>query len=168
MFETTRATIQSPSLARQKLVLWLAFGIILAVSLLAFLSIERLMAANGRVQNRLGLIVEVNRYLSDLKDVETGGRGYALSDDVRHLQRQNTGIAAVQATEGRLRRLSDNPELQRQLDRLVPLEAERISASRRLVPERNNLEATHHNLVSGFQLMDRIREEVAAILASQH
>ncbi len=158
-----------PSLARQKLVLWLAFGIILIVSLLAFISIERLIAANGKVQERLTLIVEVNRYLSDLKDVETGGRGYALSNgDLRHLQRENAGIVAVQATEGRLRRLAnDHPELQRQLGRLVPLTAERIAASRRLVAQRKDLGATRQNLLFGLQLMDRIRDEVGAILATQ-
>jgi PAS domain S-box-containing protein len=168
MYEGAVGSIGTPSLARQKLVLWLALGIILAVSILAFASIERLIAANGRVQNRLTLIIEVNRYLSDLKDVETGGRGYALSDgDVRHLQRQNAGILAVRATEARLRKLSNEPELQRQLDRLVPLTDERIAASRRLVAQRKDLEATRRNLLLGLQLMDRLRDEVAAILATQ-
>ena len=168
MYEASVGSIRTPSLARQKLVLWLALGIILSVSLLAFVSIERLIAANERVQDRLTLIVELNRYLSDLKDVETGGRGYALSDgDIRHLQRQNAGIAAVEATERRLQALSHEPELQRQVDRLVPLTDERIAASRRLIAERTNLEATRHNLLFGLQLMDKIRDEVAAILATQ-
>jgi PAS domain S-box-containing protein len=168
MYEGTAGSIRTPSLARQKLVLSLALAIILIVSLLAFVSIERLIAANGRVQNRLTLIVEVNRYLSDLKDVETGGRGYALSDgDIRHLQRQNAGIAAVQATDARLQALSNEPQLQRQLDRLVPLTAERIAASRELVAQRKDLGATRRNLLTGMQLMDRIRDEVGAILATQ-
>ena len=131
MYEGAVGSIRTPSLARQKLVLWLAFGIILIVSLLAFISIERLIAANGKVQERLTLIVEVNRYLSDLKDVETGGRGYALSS--------GDAPPSAKAERGHRRRPGDRapaaqdwrtiPELQRQLGRLVPLTAERIAAS---------------------------------------
>lgn len=50
MFEQTRTAIKSPSPARQKLALWLAFLVIILVSLLAFYSIQRLIAASAQVE----------------------------------------------------------------------------------------------------------------------
>jgi PAS domain S-box-containing protein len=156
-------------MGRQKAILWLAFGIILAVSLLALVSIQQLIAATDRVRESQTVLVEIDSFLSNLKDVETGGRGYALSDgDVRHLQRQDQGIAATSATTRRLRSLSvGDPQLQQALRRLLPLTAVRIAASRQLVAERHDRQKTRHNLLKGLILMDQIRGEVAAILTEQ-
>jgi PAS domain S-box-containing protein len=168
MFEAPARTVRTPSLGHQKLALWLAFTVILAVSLLAFLSIQRLIAANDRVQNSLSVIVEINRFLSDLKDVETGGRGYALSgDDRRHLERQMHGIIAVRADAARLRALFEEPELQARLDELDALAEQRIASSEQLVAERKDLAKTRRNLLAGMQLMDRIRDKVDSTLAAQ-
>jgi PAS domain S-box-containing protein len=146
--------------------LWVAFAIIAAVSLLAFLSIQRLIAAGERVQNSLTMIVEINRFLSDLKDVETGGRGYALSgDDERHLQRQVRGIAAVHADRARLRSLAQDQRLSQELEGLYGLADLRIASSEKLIAERHDREATRRNLLDGLRLMDRIRDDVAVLLS---
>jgi PAS domain S-box-containing protein len=158
--------VKPPSLARQKLALWLAFAIIAAVSLLVFLSIQRLIGAGERAQNSLTMIVEINRFLSDLKDVETGGRGYALSgDDERHLQRQMHGIAAVRADRARLRSLTQNGRMRPQLEGLYRLADVRIASSEQLIAQRHDREATRRNLFDGVQLMDQIRNDVSLILA---
>ena len=167
MFESP-ARSRTPSLGRQKAALWLAFAILLTVSLLAFVSIQRLVAASARVEHSQRELIELNRFLSDLKDVETGGRGYAISDDLRHFQRHEQGIAAATATAGRLRALSgDDPGFPRALEKLFGLADERIASSRILVAQRHDRQATRRNLISGLVLMDRIRDEVAATLAAQ-
>ena len=76
------------------------FGIIIAVSLLAFVSIQRLVAASVHVQQSQTLLIEIDHFLSDLKDVETGGRGSALSggDELCHPR----AINHVRVHEGRL------------------------------------------------------------------
>jgi PAS domain S-box-containing protein len=166
MLEAPR--IQAPSLQRQKAVLWAAFAVILVVSLLAFVSIQQLIAASARVEHSQTLLIDISHYLSDLKDVETGGRGYALSDgDVRHLQRQEEGIAAVHASAARLRKLSLDPELRQSLERLFRLGEVRIASSRKLTSERLDRAETRRNLVEGMVLMDRIRDEVGAVYALQ-
>jgi PAS domain S-box-containing protein len=168
MYEGSAKSIRTPSLGHQKLALWLAFGIILFVSLLAFLSIQRLIAASQRVQQSEALLAEINRYLSDLKDVETGGRGYALSGgDQRHLDRQKEGIADVNASTARLKAMAHEPALRRSLEQLFRLAAIRVSSSEQLIAERNDLQKTRRNLLEGMILMDRIRGQVSAILADQ-
>jgi PAS domain S-box-containing protein len=168
MFEEVPAAIKAPTLAHQKLALSLAFLVIIIVSGLAFVSIRQFTAAADRVQRSETLLIEINHFLSDLKDVETGGRGYALSDgDVRHLQRQAEGIIGARATVGKLRDMTANTELQRPLDDLFRLAEQRIASSQRLVAERQDTAKTRRNLLDGMILMDRIRNQVAVIFATQ-
>ena len=156
------------SLSHQKLVFWLAILTISMVSALAFLSTQQLIAQAARVQKSQAELVELTRYLSDLKDVETGGRGYALSDDPRHLQRELEGIAAVRATARQLQLMaSDDPQFDRSLDPLLKLAEQRIQASQELVAQRHDREATRRNLGKGLVLMNQIRDQVGVILAAQ-
>jgi PAS domain S-box-containing protein len=168
MFEEPGARFGSPSPAQQKLALALAFLIIILVSALALISIQQLTAATNRVQRSEALLIEISHFLSDLKDVETGGRGYALSDgDVRHLQRQEQGIAGTRADITRLRNFTMDPELRQSLERLFRMAEERIASSRKLVAERADRAKTRRNLLEGLILMDRIRGQVAAVYSAQ-
>ena len=67
MFEGGRPGLRSPSLARQKLLLWVAFLVIILVSALAFYSIQQLIAASTRVERSQLLLIEINHFLSDLR-----------------------------------------------------------------------------------------------------
>jgi PAS domain S-box-containing protein len=168
VIESAGQPFRAPSLRQQKAVLWAAFLIILAVSLLAFLSIQRLVAASARVERSQAELIEIDRFLSDLKDVETGGRGYMISEDARHLQRQQQGIAAAREGARRLRALAgDDPALRQALERLVLLSEDRIVSSRKLIAERRDPRATSDNLADGLVLMDRIRNEVGGILSGR-
>ena len=168
MFEGGRTGLRSPSLARQTLLLWVAFLVIILVSSLAFYSIQQLIAASTRVERSQLLLIEINHLLSDLKDVETGGRGYALSGgDRRHLERQEEGVAATRATAGRLRKLAEDPDLRRSLEALFRLVNQRIASSRTLITERADLAKTRRNLLDGMILMDRIRRQESLISSGQ-
>jgi PAS domain S-box-containing protein len=168
MFEEAAASIKSPSPARQKVLLWIAFLVIIAVSGLAFVSIQQLIKATDRVERSQLLLIEINHFLSDLKDVETGGRGYALSGgDERHLERQEQGVAATRTTVGRLRELIDEPELRHSLEALFQLAELRIASSRKLVAERSDPAKTRRNLLEGLLLMDRIRQQESIIFSVQ-
>ncbi|WP_197018319.1 response regulator [Sphingomonas sp. URHD0057] len=148
--------------------MWTAFLVIILVSALAFFSIQQLIAASTRVERSQLLLIEINHFLSDLKDVETGGRGYALSGgDRRHLERQEQGIAATRATVGRLRKLAEDPDLRRSLEALFRLAEQRIASSRTLVTERADLAKTRRNLLDGMILMDRIRAQESVIFSVQ-
>jgi PAS domain S-box-containing protein len=167
MFEAPPPSITSPSLRRQKAYLWIASLMIVAVSLLAFFTTQRLIAVGGRVENTLSILVETNRYLSDLKDVENGGRGYFLTGDDRFLRTQRIGIANVKATEARLRRLQDGSDLEQRLDRLFGLADQRARSSLDLVANRAAPVAMRRNVLAGTDLMDRIRREGEAIISTQ-
>jgi len=169
MFEASPPRpIKTPSLERQKLALWLAFLAIIGVSAFAFYTSPQLIASAGRAERTETLLIEIADLLSNLKDVETGGRGYALSSgDARHLRRMELGIAATEASTARLRKLVTEPELRRSFDDLFQLTTKRIESSRQLVAERGDKAKTSRNLSNGLLLMDRIRTQVAVIYAVQ-
>ena len=168
MFESALPPMTSPSLRRQKAFLWLAILIIVAVSLLAFFTTQRLIASSARVEHRVSILVETSRFLSGLKDVENGGRGYFLTGDDRFLDTQRVGIASARASEARLRQLQDGDDLERRLDRLFALADQRIGLSLELVANRDLPEAaSRRNVLAGTDLMDRLNREAAAIIAAQ-
>ena len=140
MFEPPRPSIRSPSLKHQKLALLLAFLVIAAVSLLAFLSIQRLTALGTRVEQTQSFLLETSRFVSHLKDVENGARGYFVTGDERYLLTQQAGIAKAAIAARRLRELQDGAEVERRLDHLFDLAARRIAGGggtrKRLHPAR--------------------------------
>ena len=167
MREALRPPIRSPSLGRQKVVLAIAFFVIAAVSLLAFVSIQRLITASGRVEHTQNILVETNHFLSDLKDVENGGRSYFLTGDDRFLSIQRRGIANVRATSARLRKLQDSAELERRLDRLFALAERRIESSRQLVALRTMPGDARRSVAIGTSVMEQAKREAEAIIADQ-
>jgi len=167
MVETLRLPPKSPSLGRQKLVLAMAFVIILAVSTLAFISTQQLIALSARVEQTQNMLVETNRFLSDIKDVETGGRGYYLTGDDQYLRVQRKGIADARSTAERLRGLHGGGELGQRLEQLFALAERRIRVSMQLVTERGRPVAALESIESGTDFMERLKAAGGSIIASQ-
>jgi len=167
MFEAPPAAVRPPSLLRQKTVLWAAFVVIIVVSLLAFISIQRLIAASARVDQTQNILVETNHFLSHLKDVENGGRSFYLTGDDRYLETRQDGIEEVQATAERLARLADTPELNQRLVRLFALAEQRIELSGRLVGQRAMPAQARDSVALGTEVMEQAIREADAIIASQ-
>jgi len=166
--EFVRPASRLSSLRRQKFALLATFLAIICVSGFAFYTSPQLIASASRAERTETLLVEIGDLLSALKDVETGSRGYALSnDDPRHLRRMELGIAATEASIARLRRLVSQPDLRRSFEALFKLAQQRIEFSRRLVAERQDSVKTSRNLQNGLMLMDRIRDQIAVIRAVQ-
>lgn len=167
MFEDVRQSIRSPSLARQKTVLWLAFLIIISVSALAFISTQRLIALSARVEQTQNILLETSRFLSHLKDVENGGRAYFVTGDNRFLVTQRTGIANVGASARRLRELQAGAQVQQRLNRLFALAERRIAYSRQLVTKRPMAADGRTSVFQGTSVMDQARREADLIISSQ-
>ena len=81
MNEPVRSGARQPSAGQQTLVLRLAFVIIVLVSGLAFYSTLRLISASKRVERSQAVLIDVNRYLSEIKDVESRSRAYYVTGD---------------------------------------------------------------------------------------
>ena len=109
--------------------------------------------------------------LRHLVDVETGGRGFALTGDGLFLESYESGKQAVTRDLERLSILvADNPDQRRRLDLLRQQANARIEASQESVALRQktgNLPTQAH-LLHGKQLMDSTRATVAAMEAEEN
>lgn len=160
-------SMKQPSLARQKLVLWSAFLIIMLVSALAFYSTQRLIAASKRIERTQNMLVETNRFLSEIRSVESSSRGYYITGDDRYLTIRATNLASAQATARRIRGLEANDELGQQLERLIRLANARLAYSNRLIGQRGAPADAFRSLHLGSNVMDLVRSDAQTIIAAQ-
>ena len=108
--------------------------------------------------------------LRHLVDVETGGRGFALTGDERFLEPYETGKNAVSQDLQALRLLTaDNHDQQRQLDVLWEQASARIEASKDLVAlkQKTGSPPTEAQLERGKQIMDAARATVEQMEAEE-
>ena len=152
---------------RQKLILWIACLVILLVSALAFYSTRRLIAASQQVERTQNMLIETNRFLSEISAVESSARGYFLTGDDRYLKIRTTNSASAKATATRIRALQTGGELRQQLDRLVSLAEQRIEYSNRLTRQRESPSEALRYIRRGSDVMDRVRSDAETIIAAQ-
>ena len=97
----------------------IAFVLLLVCYLLIFWGNKKLKEQSELVVHTNIVITQLEVLLSDLKDAETGFRGYLVIKDKQFLQPYNEGTAKIAGGIGKLRSLTiDNPEQQKRLDTL--------------------------------------------------
>ena len=135
--------------------------LVVVVSFWAFRSIGE---AAGSRQHVSEVIHLGNDLLSDLKDAETGQRGYLLTGDGAYLEPYLTARDHLGSQLGELRRITKIPAAQRRLDAIAPLVGAKIEELAQTIELRR-----HHataamlavvNSNRGKQLMDSIRTEM--------
>jgi PAS domain S-box-containing protein len=168
MVEDAQQPLRTLSVRQQKAALGIIFLIILLVSAFAFYTTYRLIAASSRVEQSQSLLAEAQQYLSSIKDVEAGGRGYYLTGDRSNLQTQLSGIAnARKASEG-LRALVDREATRRRLEELFRLGEERIRYSRQLTAQRDSPRAARLTIDHGTEVMDRLKQLAATVINEEN
>jgi len=115
---------------------------------------------------------QLHRFLSALKDAETGQRGYLLTGVEAYLDPYRIAIGAIPAELATLRRLTADSALQRRrLEYLQPLIATKLDelsetiARKRRGDAEGALAVVHSD--RGRDMMDRVRETVDAMLATE-
>jgi CHASE3 domain sensor protein len=142
---------------------------VLAVALIAIFTYRSVMTqsiAATRVTQTLNAIQQLEALLSNLKDAETGQRGFLLTGEEPYLEPYTNGRAALSGAFATLRQqLADDPSQQRRTDALEQLAAERIAIiDETIVLRRAGNTAGALSLVRsdrGKAAMDRIRALVA-------
>ncbi len=137
-------------------------------SLLGILNARRLAYHNEQVAYTYNVIAELETLLSSLKDVETGQRGYFITEDARYLEPYTTALAEIQTELTRIRDLIiDHPAQQNRLDALEPKIAARLDiAAQTIELARAGNFAAATDIVrtdTGKAIMDEIRQDVAAM-----
>lgn len=139
--------------------------ILLAVGLVSYRSITKLIDINHQVQTSQQKINSLEEVISQLKDAETGQRGYLITADANYLAPYSSARIQVNRELQTLKNLTaDNPQYQQQLNRLEPLVAAKLAELKKTIDLRRQqglesaLQVVKTN--QGKQLMDDVRSIV--------
>jgi len=144
----------------------LAVALLLAIGASAYRSTHSFLAANNLAAHTHLVLGGLEQLLSNLKDAETGQRGYILTGQESYLEPYSAALRSLDGAIAGLRTLSaDNPRQQRKLDALEPLVASQLDELRRTIDLRKSrgFEPAQAAVQAGTgkQTMDRIRKLVA-------
>ena len=142
--------------------------LVLAVtaSFWAFWQIET--ATESRIHT-YGMLVRAEALLSDLKDAETGQRGFSLTGDESFLQPYLAVSDGVIGKLTELDRLATRNDLRKHIDALIPLVNQKLALMSKLIALRRTNGFVSANAAPeyshGKQLMDSIRAELNGFIA---
>ena len=152
-------------------IFWAALLLMITVSGVAILSTNRLVAAYANSARSHQALLELNRYFSALKDVETGARGYALTGDRRFLEPYEHGLVNLRESARALNDFqASEPVLNTELRSLEKLTERRLMFAQLVVDQSTSGQGAERALAatrSGKVVMDEIRAKVATISAAQ-
>jgi CHASE3 domain sensor protein/anti-sigma regulatory factor (Ser/Thr protein kinase) len=152
--------------------LLLTLALLIAICLLSYLSVNHFLRNNRQVTHTYQVMEKIRSVLSDLKDAETGQRGYLLTGDRSYLQPYYAGKSALTHDMDALRALTrDNLSQQRRVDALQALAASKIAELDQTIALRQQAgPAAALRMVrsgNGKRTMDRAREIVARMRAEE-
>jgi methyl-accepting chemotaxis protein len=97
----------------------LSAAVLVLVAVVSYRNAHLLIENDGWVEHSYQVRIEFSDLLSDMKDAETGQRGYLLTGDDSYLAPYTGALASIQSTLADLRKLtSDNPIQQQRLSGL--------------------------------------------------
>ena len=163
--------LRSRRVANRVRLFWATLLLMVCVSGVSFLTTNRLVKAYADSSRSHEALLELERFLSSLKDVETGVRGYALTGDRRFLGPYEAGLISVGKSSAELKNLEANGILVSPgLGNLDQLAERRLSSARQIVDRTARgagKQAIIETASSGKLAMDQIRAKIASISAAQ-
>jgi len=106
----------------------LALVLLIAIGAVSYRSFAKLAATADWVTHTHQVLEHISGLYGQLKDAETGQRGYLVTGDETYLEPYQTGSATVSNVVKELRKLTaDNPNEQKRLDAAEPLIAAKLA-----------------------------------------
>src|SRR5882757_2534406 len=135
---------------------------LVVISVVSYYNASRLIENDTWVKHTHQVRTELALLLSQLKDAETGQRGYIITGVDSYLEPYQSAVGAVQSTLDNLRRLtSDNPNQLRRLSAVAPLVDAKLAELKQTIDLRRaqGLEVATNVILSdvGKSTMDRAR-----------
>lgn len=142
----------------------IAFVLLLVCYFLIFWGNKKLKEQSDAVIHTNTVITQLEILLSDLKDAETGFRGYMVIKDKQFLQPYDEGTKKIAGGIAKLRGLTiDNPEQQRRIDTLNKLVVKKLNIMKRGLQLFQNSNYTINDTITklsyeGKKVMDDTRQ----------
>lgn len=152
-------------------VFWVACLLLAAVSMIAVFSTYRLLQQYSASTRSQQTILELHQYLSDLKDVETGARGYALTRDSTFLEPYQLATANLDKRLDRLSGLArEDDELASRMGDLRQAADRRVTLADNVIRIASSGERQRDLTVAvgaGKSVMDDIRRMAGSMIAAE-
>jgi len=168
MAEERLAADKFRALFPYKTVFAIAMAALIAVGWFAVRNTAAMMEADRWEAHTRVVILEVNQFLSALKDAETGERGFLITGDERYLEPYQTALLQIGDKLESLKRLTqDNPGQQALLTEIEPLADKKLAELKQTIEARQtkgfDAAAQLVTTNSGKATMDEIRKRVADV-----
>jgi len=152
-------------------VFWVTILLLAAISMFAVFSTYRLLQQYSASTRSQEAILELHQYLSNLKDVETGARGYAITRDPRYLEPYRLAIADLDKRLNRLRELSRRDDgLAFRIDQLQQAAGQRVTEADNVIRVASGGDGQGDLIVAvdaGKSVMDEVRRTIGSIIAAE-
>ena len=134
--------------------------LVLVVGAMSFFMLSRAAESFEEVNHATGVLIEKQKLLTAMVDVETSARGYALTGDSSFLRPYHVSRRQVPELLGRLRRMTtDHPEQQSRLDTLESVASDQL---------RFNDQIIEYRRTQGFELASEMIKTGQARLVMDH
>lgn len=135
---------------------------------ISYRNLNRMIRTYDQAANSHEVLEKLETIVSQIKDVETGQRGYVITGREDYLEPYNIGSVAVgQQLEELKYLMADDPKYQQQLAQLELLIQQRIAVSQQVIATRKKLgfEPARQIILAGRgkDLMNQIRQTVSEI-----
>lgn len=140
--------------------------ILVVIAAVGYRSTHRLIENDDSVSHTQQVRRELTDLLSEIKDAETGQRGFVITGDNSFLDPYHTALGELEKTFADLRNITaDNAAQQRRLDSARPLIDEKLTELKTTIDQRRSagFEATARVVAAGEgkRTMDQIRRIIA-------
>ncbi len=153
--------------------LWVMAALaVLVNAVVGIFNIDRMLQRDRVVKARIAARFELTELLSDLKDAETGHRGYIIAGELDYLKPFQDAEVSVPVRQQKLRLvLADQPAQLARLDELDRVIADKFLEMKRTIAIRDTetlaAAAAAVSESIGKKLMEQVRAEIAALSAEQ-
>jgi CHASE3 domain sensor protein len=139
---------------------------LVVIAVVSYRNASRLIENDAWVAHTHQVRTELADLLSELKDAETGQRGYLIAGDESYLAPYQSALVAIKGTLDDVRRLTaDNPDQQRRLSAISPLIDAKLAELKQTIDLRrtNGFDAALKVVVTnvGKTYMDQVRSITA-------
>jgi methyl-accepting chemotaxis protein len=115
----------------------IAFALLALIGVVAYRSIDSLTRTSYLVAHTHQVLEDISTLLGDMRDAETGQRGFVLTGDTAFLEPYQTALSSLPARVTDLRHLTaDNPNQQRRIDEAEPIIAAKLAELKRTIDSR--------------------------------
>jgi methyl-accepting chemotaxis protein len=145
-----------------------SFALLALIGVVSYRSVDTLTKTSYAVTRTYAVIERIAGVFGELKDAETGQRGFVITGDDSYLEPYRSGTARVPAVVEELKRLTaDDPNQQRRIAQMEPLIAAKLAELQRTIDTRRSqgFEPTQKIVVTneGKKYMDELRRILDAM-----